>query len=263
MKKAQYLFFDIDGTLIYEGAKCLLESAKEALRMAREKEHKIFINSGRTMCCLPPFLLEGFDGYLCGCGTNLYLDGREVLHVEIPAGIIREIAQSAVKYNVHVIFEGKDAIYFAKKSMEHPLAQFWYNAYKAQGTNTVIYLPEDEIICSKFCMAAEEQSDIPAFLDTIAKDFETIDRGGSFFEVLPKGYSKSTAMEAVLNFYGGVQEDTWAFGDSSNDLPMFQFAKHTVAMGQHDTVLEECAEFIADTVENDGLYKIMRQQGLI
>lgn len=263
MKKTQYLFFDIDGTLICEGGKCLPKSAKEALRMARKKGHKIFINSGRTMCCLPSFLLEGFDGYLCGCGTNLYLDGHEVFNVEIPAEKIREIAQSAVKFNVHVIFEGKDTVYFAKNSMDYPLAQFWYNDYKAQGTNAVTFLPGDEIICSKFCVGADEQSDMPAFLDTIAKDFEIIDRGGSFFEVLPKGYSKSTAMEAVLNFYGGALENTWAFGDSSNDLPMFQFAKHTVAMGKHDDVLEECAEFIADTVENDGLYKIMKQQGLV
>ena len=48
------LFFDIDGTLISEYTGEIPESAQEALRAARANGHKIFINTGRTLCCLPP-----------------------------------------------------------------------------------------------------------------------------------------------------------------------------------------------------------------
>ena len=34
-------------------------------------------------------------------------------------------------------------------------------------------------------------------------------------------------------------------------------------MGHHDPVLEPYAEYITDTVENDGLYKAMEHYGLI
>ena len=61
------LFFDIDGTLISEYTGEIPESAQEALRAARANGHKIFINTGRTLCCLPPSVRTfGFDGLLCG-----------------------------------------------------------------------------------------------------------------------------------------------------------------------------------------------------
>lgn len=53
------------------------------------------------------------------------------------------------------------------------------------------------------------------------------------------------------------------FGDSSNDLSMFEYAKHTVAMGEHDPVLEPYTEYITDAVEQDGIEKAMEYYRLI
>lgn len=52
-------------------------------------------------------------------------------------------------------------------------------------------------------------------------------------------------------------------GDSSNDLAMFTYGKHTVAPGHHDPVLDPYTEYVTDTVENDGLMKAMAHYGLI
>lgn len=263
MKKRQFLFFDIDGTLVSDHTKEIPESAWKALKLARENGHRIFINSGRAYCCFPPALLEGFNGYLCGCGTNLFLEGKEVLHVTISADKAQEILKNAVKYQVNIVFEGRDKVYFEEKSLRNKQAKMVYDHYVAQGTSVAVVNPGDEMVCSKFCFLIDEKSDFEVFLKTLEKDFDVIVRGGGMYEVLPSGYSKATAIQAVLDFYGGLLEDTWAFGDSNNDLPMLNFAKHAVIMGCHDEGLEKNAEFIADTVERDGLYKIMKQQGII
>ena len=47
------------------------------------------------------------------------------------------------------------------------------------------------------------------------------------------------------------------------DFDMIKAAGHGVIMGHHDPVLEPYAEYITDTVENDGLYKAMEHYGLI
>ena len=51
MKKERcMLFFDIDGTLITtDGKRTFPESAKRALREARERGHLVYINTGRVM----------------------------------------------------------------------------------------------------------------------------------------------------------------------------------------------------------------------
>ena len=43
--------------------------------------------------------------------------------------------------------------------------------------------------------------------------------------------------------FGINPKNAYVFGDSSNDLAMFQFVEHAVAMGNHDPVLDPYAEF--------------------
>ena len=59
------------------------------------------------------------------------------------------------------------------------------------------------------------------------------------------------------------REDAYVFGDSSNDLAMFQAVPHTVAMGVHDPILDPYTEFVTRTVEEDGVEYAMEHYGLI
>ena len=53
------------------------------------------------------------------------------------------------------------------------------------------------------------------------------------------------------------------FGDSSDDLAMFEYADHAMAMGALAAVLEPYAEYVTKTVEEDGIAHAMRHYGLI
>ena len=66
------LFFDIDGTVLSEITKEVPVSAINAMKAAQQAGHLLFINTGRTICSIPPEIRRlKFDGYLCGCGTFL------------------------------------------------------------------------------------------------------------------------------------------------------------------------------------------------
>ena len=79
----------------------------------------------------------------------------------------------------------------------------------------------------------------------------------------PVGHSKAAAIERILGRYGLALEDAWVFGDSMNDLSMFQYARNAVLMGRHDKELEPYASFITKTVEEDGIAFAMEKFGLI
>jgi len=53
------------------------------------------------------------------------------------------------------------------------------------------------------------------------------------------------------------------FGDNHNDLPMFSVAGHTVCLGGGMEELKAEAEFITDTVMNDGIEKALIHFGLL
>lgn len=67
----------------------------------------------------------------------------------------------------------------------------------------------------------------------------------------------------MLNRLNLPDECAYVFGDSSNDLPMFEFAVHAVAMGEHDPVLDAHTEFVTRAVEEDGIAHAMEHYGLI
>ena len=93
--------------------------------------------------------------------------------------------------------------------------------------------------------------------------FKHIDRLGGVYECVQKEYSKATAIAYIKKELALQDDEIYAFGDSSNDFDMIKAAGHGVIMGHHDPVLEPYAEYITDTVENDGLYKAMEHYGLI
>ena len=47
-----------------------------------------------------------------------------------------------------------------------------------------------------------------------------------------------------------------------NDLSMFQYAKHTIAMGNHAKGLDPFTEYVTAEVEKDGVAQAIRHYGL-
>ena len=76
MKKI--IFLDLDGTLwTFEK---IPSSALKAIELARKNGHKIYINTGRTRCEIPQFLLDmNLDGYCFGAGSEIIIDNKQVL----------------------------------------------------------------------------------------------------------------------------------------------------------------------------------------
>lgn len=72
------IFLDLDGTLwTFEK---IPSSALEAIELARKNGHKIYINTGRTRCEVPQFLLDmNLDGYCFGAGSEIIIDNIQVL----------------------------------------------------------------------------------------------------------------------------------------------------------------------------------------
>lgn len=123
---------------------------------------------------------------------------------------------------------------------------------------------EDENLeFDKFCVFADENSDREGFFRFLAPDIDVIDRGNNFYECVPAGFTKATAIAWVLEHYEIAKKDAWVFGDSSNDLAMFEYAENAVLMGCHDKVLEPYATFVTKNVEDDGIAWAMERLGLL
>lgn len=258
------LFFDVDGTLISGLDGAVPESASKAISAARRKGHLVFINSGRTYCYIGPVkdMVEA-DGYLCGCGTYVVAEGRVLYSHRIPheRGIL--IKKEILNYKCDAILESAEACYFRKEKSRIPVVEQIREAISSVGHESPYGWDEDCYEYDKFCVLADENSDPEGLFKALEQDVLAIDRGRGFYECVPVGHSKATAIEIVLKHYGIPLEDAYVFGDSTNDLPMFEFAKNCILMADHDKELEPYATFVTKTVEEDGIAYAMKELGLV
>lgn len=256
------LFFDIDGTLLSEVTKTIPESTKDALRIAREKGHLVFVNTGRACSELGQIkeMLE-VDGWLCGCGTYVEAEGQTLYHRTMTPEQAELIKSAVVDCDLDGVLEGKDGCYVPCE-----ISRLEEGNRLRRGIGFAIRSMNWSEECGefdKFCVIADEKSDRSGFFRKLGLDIDVIDRGGGFYECVPAGHSKATAIDVVLGHYGLELEDACVFGDSTNDLPMFEHVPNAVLMGKHDRELEPFASFTTKTVEKDGIWYAMEHLGLL
>lgn len=258
------LFFDVDGTLFSEVTKQVPHSAVLALHKARENGHLVFINTGRVFCHVGPVKrqLEA-DGYLCGCGTYIAVGKKVLYSARIPHERGVQIKQDIIKYGLDGVLEGTESCYMQKTESKIPGVERLKGFLAESGSSSPYGWDEDCYEFDKFCVLADSESNREEFFRTLEPDFDVIDRGGDFYECVPSGHSKGTAVDFILKHYQIPIEDAYVFGDSMNDLSMFQYAQNGILMGRHDAGLEPYASFVTKTVEEDGIAYAMKHLGII
>ena len=258
------LFFDIDGTVLSEVTKEVPQSAIEAMGKARAEGHLLFINTGRTICSIPTEVRKfQFDGYLCGCGTYL-TEHDEVLlksSIEKQRGI--ELLRKAKECNLGVIAEGQEDCYFPGHISRFDRLESTRRYFASRGIGIEQSLESERFEYDKLFVYVDDKSDFDSFREYLGDDMEALDRGGKAYEVIQKGFSKATACQFIMEKYGLDASRAYVFGDSSNDLAMFEYAAVKVAMGNGSEKIKALADYITQDMFHYGIRNGLEYLGLI
>ncbi len=265
------LFFDIDGTLLDGGMEGFIpESAIRGLREAQANGHLCFINSGRTRSFLPPQLNDlHFDGFICGCGTDIIVDGETIYKKELSKEVMEGILPKAHQANMQVVGEGPWACFYEDRSDHFPGVMDLVNFYgRISSSDDPVKTFDDELAFSKFiALFKKDEANIPLFKELISEDFEYISREGfeqiDFAEIVPLGCSKAHGIDIIAEYFECSLDDCFVFGDSNNDLSMLNHVKNSIAMGNSTKKVLEQASYITDSIDQDGIYNALKHFNLI
>jgi len=259
------LFFDIDGTLItLDQNHVFPESTKNALNKARENGHRIFINTGRVKTAIDKQLLDfGFDGLICGCGTYIEFEGKELLHETIAKDKCIDFAKKLHDYGYETLFEGKERLFIDGDYAPGTFMNYIYDYFSGNSDYPIERYDHPQLIYDKFTTCQLENSDSEAFLKTFESDFHLIPHGFKVIEVVPDGYSKATGIQFIMNELDVSQENCYAFGDSVNDLEMLKYVKHSVGMGNGVNDVLELCEYVTTDIEEDGIANALKHYRLV
>ena len=259
MKKA--VFFDIDGTLCDREMK-ISDSTKEAIRLLKKNGTYVFLCTGRTLSYIvnEELLSLEFDGLVAGCGTWVSFGEEELVYEMIEPGLMKHLLEVLEEYGLPVILEGKYDQYLEEEEfLDDPILPL----LKRDTANGVVSIHEHDMKweASK-CSAVIKDRDYVKALEEISPWFEFLFHGDEFVEIVPRGFSKATGIQAVCQRLGILHENTYAFGDSTNDLEMLKYVAHGIAMGNGMEEAKEVADYVTDDIHQDGIYNACKHFAL-
>lgn len=261
------IFFDIDGTLIGVGSQLMSESTKEAIRKARENGHICMINTGRARKLVGSQITNQveFDGYLLGCGTMVVYHEQVLVHHRFSEELCLRILDGLKKYEIDAILEGAEDNYCQKpKDMYTETFATYISRYEeAYEGKAYSGLEEAPGKFDKFFAYVDDVGKMDAFRRDFEAELDFIDRENGYYEVVPKGFSKATAIQYIADKLGISLEETVAIGDSNNDLPMLEYANTAIAMGNSSEAVLEMADYVTTDVEEDGIWNALNWLGVL
>lgn len=259
-KKA--VFFDIDGTL-YNPEIGVPESTVKGIRELKDKGNLAFISSGRARAVISEDLVDlGFDGVLAACGTYVEYEGKVVYNVDLRKDTIDKAVDVLRRHKVFYILEGKNHLYMEENASSDE-GEYSINKFKSIFGEKIRPITGEEYHVNKITCKMDERSNFKEAYRELKKDFDPIYHNSELVELVPKGFSKAKGIEEIINYLGIDINDTYAFGDSANDIDMLKYVKYGIAMGNSSSEILEMVEYKTDNIENDGIYKGLKQFKLI
>lgn len=274
------IFMDIDGTLVNDHG-IIPDSAKQAVRQARENGHLVFICTGRSKAELFPEILEvGFDGIIGAAGGYIEIDEEVLLHERVSTEDVEHLVAYFDEHGVDYYLESNGGLFASKNCkahirkiidnflMENPHAREEvekglqpFHDCLIEGENPI----RDDINKISFL-----GSDVP--ISEISREFEakftvissTVPIfGENSGELSVPGIHKATAIEILINHLKIDKQNTFAYGDGLNDLEMLEYVQYGIAMGNAKEPVKLAADDITDTHDEHGIYNSFKKYGLL
>ena len=258
------IFFDIDGTLIDEESQIIPRSTVEAIAALRQRGHVPIINTGRPYTHIDQRMLDlPFAGCVCAGGMEILLNGQWLRREEMPRQLCRQVIDAVRRHKLQVIYEVEDGFILDGQLSTSP--QCMRETIRMRQKGYAMHQVDDleEIRIVKFVTFDAPGAGHEAFVKEMQPYFTCIERGGGMVEYLNKGCSKAQGMQQVLDALDVPVAESFAIGDSANDIAMFRFAGHAICMGNGVDEAKAAADFVTATVMEDGIYQALKHFKLI
>lgn len=255
------LFLDIDGTLVSFRTHRIPASTLEALTDAKARGIRIFIATGRPRILinnLMPLEERGLiDGFITMNGAYCFVGEEVIYKSHIPANEAETLLRFCAGRNIPCIVVGEHRICVCQPGQQVDDVFRKQLGVTAEVTTTTV----------EEALAQGETFQMTPFLDeenehTVAPHIPHCEIGRwhpAFVDITAKGNTKQRGMDEIIRHFGIDLKDTMAFGDGGNDIPMLRHAAIGIAMGNARDSVKEVADYVTDSVDEDGIAKAMEK----
>ncbi|MET9722343.1 HAD family hydrolase [Streptomyces zaomyceticus] len=253
---------DLDGTLL-RADESVSARTRDALAAVTEAGAAHIVVTGRAVPWTRHILDDlGYEGIaVCGQGAQVYHAGEHRLLTSLT--LDRQLAGLALsKLEAEV---GPLALAASRDGLEGEVLMG--PGYRVQ-EGPLPYVPYEEpselwaapltkLYIQHPALGDDELTRIAR--ETVGGLVDVVMAGPGIVEILPLGLSKATGLCLAARRLGVKAAETIAFGDMPNDIPMFAWAAHGVAMGNAHGELRAVADEVTASNEEDGIAVVLER----
>lgn len=242
---------DVDGTILKYSESNLRESIFDMVDKLSEKGILFVAASGRPLCELKALFepVAHKMGFVCNDGA-LTLLGNEVIDIN-PIDVIQAVSL------INDIYSFEDCEFMAyckdKAYIKPKKESYAISAKELLCGHDVKIRNADEIeeeILKIAVYNANGIADIQEyFLPKYGETFEVAYAANEWIEFNATGISKAVGIRKLIDRLGITSEQCMAFGDSFNDITMFESVKYSFAMESAKEEVKKHCSFLCKNVE--------------
>ncbi len=252
---------DIDGT-IYSEKQGLTDNVKACMQNLIKNGIHVAIATGRTYASAKYIADEiGIEcPLICYQGGLINTYDGKILDVKyLPQDIARKIVTELRNRNIHMNIYIEDVLYVENDND-------YIKAYV--GNKGIDYFKVnsfDDLDFSKLNKILAIDNN-PQLIEDLIKELKTkypeiyvVKSTDTFCEIANKEATKGNAIKFLANKLGFTEKEVLAIGDQNNDIEMVKTAGIGVAMGNGTEEIKAKANYITDTVDNEGFVKAINK----
>ena len=253
---------DLDGTLL-RGDHTVSSRTRAALAASTAAGAAHLVVTGRNVPWVRPILADlGYQGLaVCGQGGQVYHAGEQRLLTSVT--LDRGVAASALAEIERVT--GPLAVAASRDGIDGEV--LLSHDYQAHESDLPIRRFDDpaelwaEPLSKVYIQRPGMNDDAlaKAGRDLAGHLVNVVMAGPGIVELIPLGLSKATGLSLAARRLGVKAAETIAFGDMPNDIPMFRWASHGVAMANAHPELLVLADEVTTSHDEDGIAVVLER----
>ena len=268
-KPANICFFDIDGTLAWQDPRVAQElpederdlspypneAVSQAIRDFVANGNIAFICTGRTLSCIHPKLLElPWAGIICLAGGYVELGGQAIRDLAMTPGMLQRLIPYLEQSGEVIRFEGLNGV--VRMSADVPDAPGYAHTVGDAVTQLRHYGAYKILMSTSLANRIAQDKELEPLLCFNELELDVT-------EISPRECTKREGIQSVLDALDPNHGTVYGIGDASNDITLMNAVDVGIAMGNAPDYLKKRADYITDSVGNDGVVKALEHFKLI
>lgn len=285
----KWIVMDMDGTLL-NSENNISEETKRVLMLCQSMGIKLILASGRSHRRLDRYAKElkmhEYNGFLIevnGMAKKSVTSGERVIYKRLNREQMKTLFLSFKDKGFEIQGYLDDGIYdyipanvFELKKRERKLRQLaedypWTGGPWSLLADTRDGYPNIHYICdwamfpqelnklSLLQEAKEVEKFYPRIMEQFSNDYEIVRTCPGLIEINPKGISKGSALQRMMEEAHVGVDEVLVFGDGENDTDMFSKVKYSIAMGNAAEYVKKKAYAITKSNNEDGIAYMVKQ----